>query len=407
MKTGAICVYETTQKRRIDQITEQNTFLTSVLEEVSMHVSEDDRRRITSALRTNVPFQLPSPPTAVDYAGNEGMATDLEGQSLSSHITHPEQESNLDQEPLQAPSSALFPHAFEEGYFSHVSYPDGSDLPQSTFAAIYQTPATTPQQHLSHHPFAGSRNREGSLLFSTSEHDIQSSSCGQSVQFDDTRSMGEEIMKKAEVNLVANQSFAKKSHPNYEATSILLSELEAWRNFVNVNTVSAYTPIESIVLHVLYSSWKISITKAYVQTSCGMGSETDPTQLAMITTCMNGAHEMALALPEQPNTEQSEDIALFCSMIPHFQAISVFLLELSVVRADFQRNSTTSFDSLKKLIRWLRALRRYDDTAEQAHTKVVSLFRAAANDILRSDQPSDNNSGGETIQSNTKWFGQS
>ncbi|KAH7127218.1 hypothetical protein B0J11DRAFT_297866 [Dendryphion nanum] len=49
-KTGGPCIYEQTRKNRLDQVTERNAFLTSVLEEVSMRVSEEDRQRISSAL---------------------------------------------------------------------------------------------------------------------------------------------------------------------------------------------------------------------------------------------------------------------------------------------------------------------------------------------------------------------
>lgn len=341
-----------------------------------MHVGEEDRKRIASALKTTSTLQLPPTPAPIDLGVDEAREMAM----------HPRGEQRPVQEGIVAPTSSSshispssFPDTAEEGYFSLIPYPD---LSESGIPSDYHTPATTPQQYLPHTGLGVSTILNDDLSVPNSGYSTTLPVCQQTVQFHDACAMIEGILQKAESNSATNQSLLKASHSDFVTTSVVLSEIEVWRGFVN-NTVSECTPTEAVVLQVLYFSGRISVTKPHLQNSCDMGHEVDPSH-AMIAVCISAAQDMAHILPDQPNEPQSNDVALFCTLIPHLvQAISVFLLELSAVGMNPQSSCTASFDSLKKLIRWLRALRQYDDTAEQAHTKMVSLFRAAANEILR------------------------
>lgn len=360
----------------MEQITEQNTFLTSVLEEVSMHVGEEGRKRISSALQTAT-FALPSPPAPVDLAGDQGISADAH----ASHIPHHDRTRNADQELTYTLSSPLV-NVGEEGYFSHVQYTDSA---HPAFASEYHTPATTPHQFLPHTGLTNTATLSENPSVPNMEHVTEFPINRQTAQFHDIRVMGEAIVRKAESIFPESQELSTNPQSEYQ-TACILTELESWRAFVNQDTLSGFTTIEDLILRVVYCSGKISATMIYLRSFCDAGNDLDPSQLTMAITCVNAAQKIGLALPDQPNLQQSDEMTLWCSLIPHLvRAVSVFLFDLSAAGMDLQRNYMASFDSLKKLVRWLRALRQYDHTAKLAHTKVVSLFRAAANEILRSE----------------------
>ncbi|KAF2680541.1 hypothetical protein K458DRAFT_373421 [Lentithecium fluviatile CBS 122367] len=111
--------------------------------------------------------------------------------------------------------------------------------------------------------------------------------------------------------------------------------------------------------------------------------------------CVNAALEMVSMLPVDPDLQDLYENGPWWSVLHHLmQAMAVLLLEIAYQGT--HTNTTSESDiagSIKRLVRWIRAMRITDAVAERAYDVVVRIlkgsnpiFHTIANEILAEDE---------------------
>lgn len=197
---------------------------------------------------------------------------------------------------------------------------------------------------------------------------------------------------------------------------LLLRELETWKQGALPAAEEAHTgvfsspevPREMLLLRFYYFSTKILITRPCL---CRYGrkmqnqspSSTDFDQ-SVADECVEAALGMTNLLPDQPNAPQLYHMGPWWSIVHHskylltaqslrvltcivMQAMAVLLLELSFCEESMRDDDFEVKNTIKKLLRWMRAMQIRDAVVARAYKIVVNIlkqgvFRSGAKDLF-------------------------
>ncbi|KAF2188537.1 hypothetical protein K469DRAFT_566173 [Zopfia rhizophila CBS 207.26] len=95
--------------------------------------------------------------------------------------------------------------------------------------------------------------------------------------------------------------------------------------------------------------------------------------------CVEAAKSITRMLPDQPNPIYIYETGPWWSIIHNImQPVAIFLLEMSYGAAHMQKNGKAVTQFIKKLIRWLRAMRESNAMAKRAYPMALGILRSVA-----------------------------
>ncbi|PVI05466.1 hypothetical protein DM02DRAFT_496722, partial [Periconia macrospinosa] len=186
----------------------------------------------------------------------------------------------------------------------------------------------------------------------------------------------------------------------------LLTELEVWRSHVlphgNVKISDPFSSAarerEILQLRFYYYSKVILITRPCLcRTERRIKDQSDASFIFNDTTakrCVKAAQDMADLLPEKPHLKYIFKNGPWWTLVHDImQSLTVLLLELSYQCTHMLNEKARIVPRTKKLVHWLRAMRKTDPSSERAYTVVINIirqsghqFQAHAQDLLSEDR---------------------
>lgn len=216
------------------------------------------------------------------------------------------------------------------------------------------------------------------------------------------------ITQKALSELYAPRTATQSWEYVQKTITKLLKELEEWKlgallTDVSGAPMSPFPPPdglrERLLLRFSYCSIRILITRPCLcrterrirDQSKGSASFNQKTA----ETCVQAAKELTSLLPDEPSPRELYENGPWWSISHNImQAMAVLLLELSYGAEHMMTNGTSISTCLKKLIRWLRAMRVNDAVTRRAYEVIVGILRksgrqlqASASELLHDDEP--------------------
>ncbi|KAF2175302.1 hypothetical protein K469DRAFT_69847 [Zopfia rhizophila CBS 207.26] len=95
--------------------------------------------------------------------------------------------------------------------------------------------------------------------------------------------------------------------------------------------------------------------------------------------CVEAAESITRMLPDQPNPVYIYQTGPWWSIVHNImQPVAIFLLEMSYGAAHMQKNGKEVTPFIKKLIRWLRAMRESNAMAKRAYPMALGILRSVA-----------------------------
>jgi len=211
------------------------------------------------------------------------------------------------------------------------------------------------------------------------------------------------IMQKAMIELYAPTVVTESWEHVQQAIARLCERLEAWSvslpsglNF-NQTNASANFQRERLILQIRYIETKILITRPCLcRLDARIANQTkDSSDFNKRTarTCARTAKAMADLLPDDVDPTYLYKAGPWWSVVHNLmQALIVMLLEMSYGTVHFPEDGKEILASVKKLIRWLKAMAKNNPIAERAYTvafgmlhRVALQFNADISDLVRED----------------------
>ncbi|CAN9442520.1 unnamed protein product [Alternaria alternata] len=160
---------------------------------------------------------------------------------------------------------------------------------------------------------------------------------------------------------------------------------------------------ERFLLRIYYWSTKVLITRPCLcrierriatESSKSMNFNTDTAE-----TCVEAARQMAMLFPEQPDTGFIYSQGPWWDVVHIImQALAVLLLEMAYEGKHLKDEKADILACIKKMIRWLRAMKANDPVAARAHDVVYKILNSCA-PVLREQVK-------ELIDDDSNWTSQ-
>lgn len=139
---------------------------------------------------------------------------------------------------------------------------------------------------------------------------------------------------------------------------------------------------EQNTLNFLYHNTKILITRPCLcrldRRIANQSASSDDFNRQAAIACVVSAKTIANYLPDEQegNVMALYEVGPWWSMVHNImQSLTVLLLEVSMEPAHFPQDRADIVPSLKKLVRWLRALRSTNGVAKRAYSIVLNLLK--------------------------------
>ncbi|KAL1591331.1 hypothetical protein SLS60_012075 [Paraconiothyrium brasiliense] len=142
-------------------------------------------------------------------------------------------------------------------------------------------------------------------------------------------------------------------------------------------------PRERFILNFYYLGTKILVTRPCLcRLDARISNQTkasDDVSKKMARDCVDAAKAMADILPDQVDLHFLFQACPWWSIVHYLmQALTVLLLEMSYGTVHFPKDGQEIMPSTKKLLRWLRAMKKNDPLAQRAYTIAFELVQRVA-----------------------------
>ncbi|KAF2187211.1 hypothetical protein K469DRAFT_738344 [Zopfia rhizophila CBS 207.26] len=211
------------------------------------------------------------------------------------------------------------------------------------------------------------------------------------------------ITQKAMVDLYSARVGIRSWKHVQQTIAGLYEQLKAWSvslpsglNFTQPNADTSFQR-ERLILEMYYTRTKILITRPCLcRLDSRIANQTkslDDFNKQTARICVGAAKAMTDLLPDHVNTVYLYRTGPWWSLVHNLmQALTVLLLEMSYGTVHFHPNGEEILFSVKKLIRWLRAMKENNQMAERAYAMAFGILQRLAprvdaniSDLLRED----------------------
>lgn len=200
------------------------------------------------------------------------------------------------------------------------------------------------------------------------------------------------IAQRAVAKLYSTKTMEQSWEQTQKNIAGLSNQLEEWSSslpsgfrFTQAPTDTRFR-LERFTLEMHYCRVKILITRPCLgrldHPIAGQTKTSDDFDMGMAGTCVNAAKAVANMLPDHIDTVHLYSDGPWWSVVHHFvEAITVLLVEMShssVQRSEYADNISPQ---LKKLRRWLRALKKSNEVAERGYSTTSEILQRVGHQI--------------------------